>query len=691
MVIEGDVMKYWKPMLLILILLLSFFLRAPFFSQPLDNDEATYAFFSFFSKEGRFYSSLQIGRLPGIIFTYRILDNLFPGQIVAFRVVSALLIVLATFVIYKLGKLLFDERVGILSSLIFAIFSSQISTDSPANTEFFMMPFMVISVYFFWVFLKSRKLFWLFSSGLSAGIALFYKQVAVFEVGFLGLWLLVESFKKGKLSLKLLLRRWSTFGVSALILFAITVAFFYLRGELGDFWWQSFGSGGPYVKYAWEGWGWFDRLKNAARYLWGAFWPLWLLGFGGLIIALLERKKRPDLFLIGWLLFSLIGVFFNGWFFAHYFVQVIPAISLLGGFFIGRAFEYEKFRLPLTLSVILTFSLVIGNRLSVYTNYFRFLQGGIDKIEYFKRLGVDTGDAGWLPLYDSAAYLRNFMIEEDTLFVWSTTPLPYYLTRKYPTTSFVKSYPLLNYKFMLPTWKGWKFDFETNRQKLIRELAASPPTYILIDVNPMQIYDQMILFKDFSSFIGRNYNFEKGFSRTLIFKVGGEGDTDRVIGSDSSEIPLDLIRRFSAISEVKIEKGQTNIVFEPMVNPGGVLRSLEITYSGSINIDFEPISAEFLGQDGSDFVGNAAFEPSGNIDLHIRVEGPSKPASFVRVKTGDKIWNNRHYGVNPPLRVTQHDNIFDLYFEPPSNWGGKEFEVYFVYEDGSLAKERVGA
>jgi Holliday junction resolvase-like predicted endonuclease len=123
-----------------------------------------------------------------------------------------------------------------------------------------------------------------------------------------------------------------------------------------------------------------------------------------------------------------------------------------------------------------------------------------------------------------------------------------------------------------------------------------------------------------------------------------------------------------------------------MVNPRGVLRSFKITYPEVIKINLETVAAEFLGQDGRDFVGNAVFEPSGAVDLHIKVSGSPKPISVARVKMGEKIWNNRSYGINPPLKVVQSGQTTDLYFEPPSDWKEKNFEVYLIYEDGGLAR-----
>lgn len=676
----------WK---IALILVLAFLLRAPFFSEPLDYDEGTYAFFAFFSKGENFYSSLPLLKLPGIIFTYRFLDESFPGEIEAFRIAAAILIVVATFGIYKLGKLLYDQRVGIISALIFALFSSQISLESPANTDFFMMPFMVLSVLFFRLFQKSKNSFWLVLSGLSSGIAVFYKQVAVFEAFFLVFWLVLANLERKRIKIKPLVKQGLIFGSPFFLPLFAALLFFFSRGELTDFRRQSFGSGGEYFLNAWLSGGLFNRLLVTIKVIWSSFWPFWLLTFGGLIIAVKNRKKE-NIFLFYWLIFALMGASFNGWFFPHYFIQVIPAISLLGGLFMVQALTWKKVAKSFQLFILsFLFLLMIKNQLPDLWSYSQMLQGKISRFEYFKSLGLDTGEAGWFPFYESTDYLKTQMKAEDSVFVWSTTPLPYYLLKKYPTTSFVDNSSLLDPRFMLPTYGGWKFDFAANRQKLIQELSGKTPTYILLHVNPEQIFEQMLLFKDFSSLVNRNYVFEKKFGNILIFKLKEKKEVTRITETAPPETPLELVRRFSAITEVATKNGNTEITFEPMVNPDGILRSFQATYPEVIKINFEETSAQFLGPDGSDFVGNATEKPSGVTDLHIRVKGQPKPVNFVRVKMGENQWNNQQYGVNSLLKVTQDGEVFDLYFEQPSKWEGKTFNIYFIYKDGSLAKKEV--
>lgn len=668
-----------KKIYLLIILVLAFLLRVPFFSVPLDYDEGTYAFFAFFSKEDKFYPSLPIGRLPGIIFTYRFLDDLFPGQIAAFRILAAFLVILATFGIYQLGKLLFDQRIGLFSALIFALFSSQISTDSPANTEFFMMPFTILAFWLFWVFQKSKRLFCLALSGFFAGIAIFYKQVAVFEIALLILWLI---------KIKPFLKQWFIFGIAFLTPVLASLLFFLLRGELADFWWQSFGSARQYGANAWQGGEWLTRFWTTFNFLKNDLWFFWLLGLMGIIIIFTKPQKERA-FLLLWLIFSVLGTACSGWFFPHHFVQLVPVFSLLGGVFITQTYQWAKIHRFYQLGIILAvFVLMVKNQLPYHSGYLQMIRGKMTRIEYLERIGFDVIEAGWLPFYESADYLKAKMRKEDSLFVWSTTPLPYYLTRKYPTTSFVQNYPLLDYQFMLPTYKGWQFDFEGSRQQLMRELNNHHPDYILINVNPEQIFDQMFLFEEFSRFVNQNYQFEIQFGNLLIFKIKKEQEIKE---TELFLIPLELVKRFSAIAGVEEKNGQTEVMFEPMVNPKGTLRSFKVIYPETIEIDLQSLSVQVLGQDGNDFVGNAFLRPSGTIDLHLRTKGLAKPVSFVRVKISEMTWNNRHYGVNARLKLIQNGDIFDLYFEPLSGRQGKTFEVYFIYQDGSLARTWVKA
>ncbi|MFH1905622.1 MAG: hypothetical protein ABIK53_08915 [bacterium] len=318
--------------------------------------------------------------------------------------------------------------------------------------------------------------------------------------------------------------------------------------------------------------------------------------------------------------------------------------------------------------------------------YIGYLQGKLQRREYLKKYHLPT----WEDRIDAGQYLTETMGTEETLFVWDSTPVIYFLTNKKPITKYVYYYPLLEEKIMFPTFKGFFSNFAEHRRQLMMDLKSNPPDYIVIRCEPEKIFDEMFLVTNFCNFVNQNYYFLKSFNHALIFKSKDGIKKARERGRETSSIPLEIIKRFAAITQIITKGEETTVTFEPMVNPGCVLRSLKATYPGLVKIDFESITVRFLGQSGSDFVGNViSNKPSGVIDLHMRVKGLPKPVSFVRVKMKDKTWNNQHYGVNPPLKVVRDGCVFDLYFEPPSNWEGKTFNIYFIYEDGSISSTNI--
>lgn len=674
--------------ILLLIPILAFVFRIPFFNEPLDYDEGTYAFFAFFSQGSKFYSNFPSLKLPGIVFTYSFLDIFFPGQIIAFRILAAVLIALAAVFVYKLGRLLFDFKSGILATIIFTLFLSQTALEPRANIEVFMMSFIVFSFYLFWLFLKTQKNLWLFLSGLACGIAFIYKQVAVFDFIFLFLWLFIDFLIIKKLSIKNLILKVVFMFFGFLIPFVGLVIFFQLKGELNDFWFNSFGAGRDYVSFSWQGKDLIIRFRKNFFFLFKYLWPLFLLTVGGLIHGLVKRKKN-DFFFIGWLLFAFFGVCFTGWFFTHYFVQLIPPASFLSASFIFYLFNLKKVKTYrflkkcLVLVLIAALFFTIKPQLLIYKDFSKMLLGKIDQKSYFKTLGLDVEEAGWLPFYQSSEYLKKIMKPQENLFAWSTTPVFYYLTRKLPTTSFVQNYYFLDYSLMLPTYRGWKFDFDNDRKKLIEELKNKPPEYILIHIGPELIFDQMFLFQDFARFVSQNYSFEKKFGNIMIFK---KVNNEKIKIEPLPIIPLELIKYYSAITDLKYKNSQTEITFEPMVNPDGILRTFKVIYPYVLRVNFEPISVKVLGQDGNDFVGNSFLHPSGTIDFHLQIEGIKDPINFVRVKNKSVTYNNKSYGVNRALKLINNNGVIDIYFEPPTKIKGEIFNLYFIYQNSNRSK-----
>ena len=72
----------------------------------------------------------------------------------------------------------------------------------------------------------------------------------------------------------------------------------------------------------------------------GPDWPVWMLAGIGALTGLWDQRMRAStLFLVGFLFFSALAVCPGFYFRTHYFILVLPAVSLLAGAAISKLTE----------------------------------------------------------------------------------------------------------------------------------------------------------------------------------------------------------------------------------------------------------------------------------------------------------------------------------------------------------------
>lgn len=676
--------KLLKIILIGLIGALCFSLRTPFFPEPLSYDEGIASYFAMqlISGDG-FYSTLWQNRLPGISLIYAMVYALFNNSVDALRIFSAIIGVISTLLLYKLAKLLFGSKVGILSALVFAVISSGIVIEgSKAYTEPFMIFFTISACYLFFLALRKRNYLLLASSGFLLGWALMTKQVAAFDfLVFLCFNFILGFTQFRRRTFRSMIKpNLILISAFALPLLSFTL-YFYFTGRFHDFYYWSFLKGFTYIRTS--------RIKNITgwpkanlSYVFKKMSLFWLLSWGGILYNLFFKRSLERYFLILWYIFAALGVSLGGWFFPHYFIQMLPPACILVGLFTSDiVFKTKKIRITWLSALrkgLITSIIVILLGQSLILNwrylpgYIGYLQGKLHRREYLKKYNLPT----WEDRIDAGQYLANTMGTEETLFVWDGTPVIYFLSDKKPITRYIYNYPLLEEKIMFPTMKGWFSNFAEHRRQLMIDLRANIPDYILIRAEPEKIFDEMFLVNNFSNFVHQNYEFLKSFNHALIFKSKDETKEARELERETSSIPLELIKRFAVITEISTREEETTITFEPMVNPNGIIRTFKSVYDEESleQVSFLPLSVQFIEIDED--------------EVHIQVRGLSKPIAFARVKREEDRYHycNRSYGVNHPLEMMQIGKTIDLYFPPPRGESkGKLFNIYIIYEDGSMS------
>ena len=214
------------------------------------------------------------------------------------------------------------------AAALFAVLSADpLAQGTAANTELFMLlPLVVSQLAFHSATADGRhRILFMALCGALTGIAMTFKQVAA--VNWIFLVAVFPVFWAGQKRLRntLLFTAWSA--TSLAVVWGLIAIYFYLRHGLSDLIYNVFT----------------HNLEYIHAIPWSARWQLclatlaslsrtealvWILSLAGLAALGLTGRMKWLVFLAGWMVASMVGVSASGYFFPHYFQQVMPVLSL---------------------------------------------------------------------------------------------------------------------------------------------------------------------------------------------------------------------------------------------------------------------------------------------------------------------------------------------------------------------------
>lgn len=174
----------------------------------------------------------------------------------------------------------------------------------------------------------------------SAGFAITYKQTALFEAGFLGLWSLWQLRASGRPLLPPAV--WLALaGIAPFALFALAFA---ASGHFGEFADAMIGANLRKVNDPTG-----DQLARAGRLMFMG-WPLLLAAAAGLF-----PPRGPRLFLLGWVLAAVLGVASVPNYYEHYALPLLVPLCVAAAF----AFRHELWGIAACAATVL-YCLAVG-------------------------------------------------------------------------------------------------------------------------------------------------------------------------------------------------------------------------------------------------------------------------------------------------------------------------------------------
>jgi hypothetical protein len=469
---------------------------------PLERDEGEYAYAGQLILQGiPPYKLAYNMKFPGTYAAYGLIMSIFGQTIYAIHL-GLLLINIATLaLIYLLGRRLINPVAGITAAASYAVLSVSPSVFGLAAHA---TNFVVLSILGGILLLlkeqpvtasessQPRQLVRLLASGLLFGIGMLMKQPGLLFIPFGAIYIVWNDLNR-RLPLNRILLRILIFVAGAAVPLGVTSLILWCAGVLDKFWFWT-------INYAWQ-YSNLVPLSQAARIFFRSAndvvltgWPVWILAGLGALTGLWDQRIRASTsFLIGFLVFSALALCPGFYFRPHYFILVLPAISLLAGAAISKITEILEGRLILIRFVpLLLFAVALSVPILLDKKIFF-------EVSPDQACGLIYPDNPFLESVRIGTYLREHTEPGDTMGVLGSEPEIYFYSHRHSATGYIYTYGLM---------EPQKYAHQM-QQEMIREIEAARPKYLVsvaMDYSWLRRPDsEPAIFTWANEYIGQNY------------------------------------------------------------------------------------------------------------------------------------------------------------------------------------------
>lgn len=462
--------KAWPWLAALTIIILVGFIRIRLLQIPLERDEGEFAYMGQLLLKGIAPYSIACNiKLPGIYAIYALIMAILGENIAAIH--TGLLIANTTSIIlmFLLTRSLFGNVSAIVAAASYALLSVSPSVlGTSAHATQFIVPFVLGGILLLRHAFESGNRTAFFVSGLLFGIAFIIKQHAILFILFAFVYSL-GNFRKTS-------GNWEKPLVSNLLLlagsafpFLLVCTLIYYSGNLYKFWFWTFIYARQYASEV----SFHSAVLQFASIVqiiakpWVCLLAIACFGIAALIW---NKKLRIHVFFVlAFVLFSFLSVCPGFFFRKHYFVTLLPAISMLAG--IGTASAYEwlaerKKNFLKVLPIVIFISLLIP--LIYHWNFF-FKAGPAEA----------SRSMYWVnPFPESLAiaeFIKNNSDVNDRIIVLGSEPQIYFYANRISATKYIYTYDLVkNHPYT-----------SLMQADIVREIESTPPKYAVLVNIPM--------------------------------------------------------------------------------------------------------------------------------------------------------------------------------------------------------------
>lgn len=450
--------------LLIVALTVAVFIRIRLLDIPLERDEGEYAYAGQLMLQGVPPYKLAYNlKFPGTYAAYALIMSVFGQSIRGIH--GGLLVVNISTVAFvlALGRRLANSIAGIVAAAAYAVLSLDPSVLGVAAhaTNFVILP--VLAGSFLLLDQQHRQRFdRLILSGLLFGIGLLMKQPAFFFILFAALYLLLKDIEL-RVDWKQVLLRQLAFCLGVVICVGITGLILWKAGVFDKFWFwtidyaRQYGSLVPLRQGA-------SLFFQNVRDVIVAGWLVWLLAGVGLIVQFWHKGSSSSAtFLWGFLIFSALALCPGFYFRQHYFILVLPAVTLLAGAAISTLLHVLANQ-PIAFQLIPLCLFAASITLPIAREKTFFFS--LSPVEASREIYSTSPFPESIKIAD---FVRDRTSANDTIAVLGSEPQIYFYAHRRSATGYIYTYGLMEQQ-----------EFAHQMQmEMIHEIEAARPKYLI--------------------------------------------------------------------------------------------------------------------------------------------------------------------------------------------------------------------
>lgn len=477
-------------------LLIITILRLRILGVPLERDEGEYAYMAQLLLKGHSPYTLAYNmKYPGTALMYGLFITIFGATAKGVHLGLLVTNLSSTILVFLIGRRLLDAKAGLYSAICFGLVTLSSSIMGFAfHATHLVGLFALLGIWFLLKASDSEKKMLYFWSGLFMSLSMLMKQSGAVFIAFGFVFIIYQIFSERKPFLSASYKKALPYISGSLLPIAFMFVGLYLTGAFPKFWFWTF----TYLKEYGSRVSLSNGLQNfemeGFNLVKGKYFILFATLLGMITLFMQSQiDKKSKIFILLLFVFSFLSVIPGLYFRPHYFVTLVPAISIMIGglvYYLSNIAS-DKFKL-----------LKYGGLIFIWVSFaIAFLN---DK-DYFLEMNgytISRTTYGLNPFPESlpvARYIKTNTNQNDRIFVFGSEPQIYFYADRISSSGYIYMYNLMEpHRYARKMQEEMFKEIQTNPPKFIVYVAV-PTTWLRNSNSETYIFDQM------ETYINDNY------------------------------------------------------------------------------------------------------------------------------------------------------------------------------------------